>query len=848
MRTLTNKGADGPLQGLRVVELAAGLAVAYCGQLLAQSGAEVVRIEPPEGDGIRDLGPFPGDERHVDTGGMHRVLNGGKRSVVADLSSTNSHRIASELIEASDLLLTSTHVRARLPLGDPAAMAERFPGVTYISISPFGATGPYADYRADSHIVEALGGFSYVTGDPDREPLSMGVELADYFAGVSGFSAALVALLEGAAGRERRFVDVSALEALALADDHTLCVYAGTGAIRRRYYSRVLIAYPMDLLPCKDGSIAFVPGRADIPNAFSQLIERPELATHPVFASPRERIIRWREFDAYVRPWLDAHTAEEILERARPLRLAFGPVMTAKDLLSDEHLAERGFFQRLPDGALTLGPPFQLSETRLRVEPPPTIGEHQATPWSTPRSAGLPSRPAQENTPGFFKGLRVVDLSHVWAGPLVTRTLADLGADVVKVERADLPEAGRGSFVAENETTVDYWNRSLYFAARNAGKRSITLDLGTPEGRELVHRLLEDADVFVENFTPRVLRKFGLDYASLRERHPRLVMVSVCGFGQTGPRANDPALGQTVEPASGVSAVTGYEGNPPTKAGNTIGDALSGMHATAGLLAALFARERTGRGQHIDVSMQEAMIQLAAPQLMDMLLNERAHAPAGNRRPGMVRGTYRCAGDDEWIAISARDDAEWAALCGVLGRSEWPYEPRFADAAGRSAQHDEIDGAITAWTSTRSKREAMDVLQAAGVPAGAVLQADEIFVDPQLAARRFFEPVEIRGYGEIPLQRFCPALFDGAGYGARSRAPLIGEHTEEILNGLGMSESEIEVLRAARVTEANLDQWLPPEARAARAMPLEALLEQGSLLRIDDDFRERLWPASRATP
>ena len=167
-----------------------------------------------------------------------------------------------------------------------------------------------------------------------------------------------------------------------------------------------------------------------------------------------------------------------------------------------------------------------------------------------------------------------------------------------------------------------------------------------------------------------MVQKFGLDYASLRERYPRLVMVSVCGFGQSGPRANDPALGQTIEPASGVSAVTGYEGEPPMKAGNTLGDALSGMHATAGLLAALLARERTSRGQHVDVSMQEVLLQLAAPQLMDALLNARVHAPAGNRRRGKVRGTYRCAGDDDWVAISARDDREWRSLCEAIGRPE----------------------------------------------------------------------------------------------------------------------------------------------------------------------------------
>ena len=822
----------GALAGLRVVEIAAGLAVAYCGQLLAQCGAEVVRIEPAEGDSIRRQGPFPGDAADIERGGMQRVLNGGKRSVAADVASTDGAELASQLIAESDLLLSSHQIEAALPLADPRAFAQRFPGVLYVSISPFGATGPYAGYRADSHVIEALAGFSYVTGNPDREPLSMGVELADYFAGINGFSAALAALLEGG----RSFVDVSALEALALADDHTLAVYAVTGAVRRRYYSRVLIAYPMDLLPCKDGSIAFVPGHGDFATGVSELIERPELASHPVFESPRERVLRWREFDAFVRPWLDAHTADEVLERARRLRLAFGPVLEARELLADAHLEERGFFQTPSGGERTIGPPFQLSATPLRVGAPPGIGEHDAAPWSAPREEGEQSRAGSS----FFEGLRVIDLSHVWAGPQVGRTLADLGADVVKVERSDPPETIRGGFVAGNDTSGEYWNRSPYFLARHAGKRAIALDLASEHGQELLHRLLEDADVLIENFTPRVLRKFGLDYGSLRERYPRLVMVSVCGFGQYGPRANDPALGQTIEPASGISVVTGYLGQPPIKAGNTLGDALSGMHGAAGVLAALRARERSGRGQHIDVSMQEVLLQLTAPQIMDALLNGRVHATAGNRRPGQVRGTYRCRGDDDWVAVSARDDREWAALCGAIGRADLASEERFANAAARDAAHDEIDELLAEWASGATKFEVMAALQGAGVPAGAVLHADEIFANEQLAARRFFSPTEIPEFGEIPLQRFVPALFDGEGYDARGRAPLVGEHTAAVLTAAGVSEEEQTALRAAGVTEPNLSIFQPEAVRKARTMALNDYLEQGSLLRIDADYRTRL--------
>ncbi len=831
--------APGPLTGLRVVEVAAGLAVAYCGQLLAQAGAEIVRVEPPGGDAIRRQGPFPGDRFDLDGGGMHRVLNGGKRSVAADVTGAEGAATLEALVAGCDLVITSHQAEAVLP-HDAGEFGRRFPGVTCVSISPFGATGPYAAYRADSHVIEALSGFSYITGNPDREPLSMGVELADYGAGINGYIAALAALFDGG----RRFVDVSGLEALALADDHTLSVYAGTGAIRRRYYSRVLVAYPMDLLPCKDGSVAFIV-QAGAGPPLAALIDRPELADAPILAETRERTLRWQEFEALVRPWLDEHTTDEVLERARELRMPFGPVMRAPQLLEDEHLRVRGFFEP-PAGSeqRTLGPPFRLSETPLRPRTPSALGAHDAQPWPGPSE----DHEAPRGRAGALSGLRVIDLSRVWAGPHVGRTFADLGADVIKVERPHLPGRMRSAFLAGNDPGGEYWNRSVYFLARNAGKREITLDYAGEPGREVLHRLLADADVLLENFTPPVLRRYGLDYDSVKERHPHLVMVSVCGYGQYGPRRDDQALGQTIEPGAGISAVTGYRGEPPILAGNTLGDAISGMHAVAGLLTALLARERTGRGQHVDVAMQEAMIQLSGPQLMDALLNDREHAPNGNRRPGQVRGAYRCEGEDAWVAISARDDTEWEALCAAIGRPDLVHDPRFREATGRDASHDELDAILEHWTGERSKFEAMETLQAAGVPAGAVLHADEVFANEQLAARRFFAPIEIPDFGETPLQRYLPALFDGEPYPPAGPAALADEHTEAVLSEAGLPSGERRRLADAGVTRPDFAPFATDEVRATRVMDLEAYLEQGSLLRIDADYRERLAAALRASP
>jgi crotonobetainyl-CoA:carnitine CoA-transferase CaiB-like acyl-CoA transferase len=503
--------------------------------------------------------------------------------------------------------------------------------------------------------------------------------------------------------------------------------------------------------------------------------------------------------------------------------------------VEDEHLRGRRALVELPDGGLAMGPPFRFSEAPARAPAAPELGEHQSKPWAGPHR---PDPVPDPGSRGYFEGLRVVDLSRVWAGPLVTRTLADLGADVIKVERADAPEGMRGGFPSANDTSGDYWNRSAYFAARNAGKRTLSLDLTVPEGRAIVHQMLEGADVLVENFTPGVMGKFGLDYETLRQRYPRLVLVSISGYGQDGPRKKDPAFGLSIEPAAGISVVTGYEGEEPTQSGNTLLDSLAGMHATAGLLAALIARERSGRGQWVDVSMQEVALQMSAPHIMDFAINGRLASTAGNRRSGSVRGTYPCRGDDEWVAVSAQGDEGWRALCAVAGQPQWTDDPRFEDPDQRASNHDELDRLVAAWTRGLTKFEVMERLQAAGVGAGALLKADEILTNDQLAARGFFGPIDLPGYGVIPLQRFCPSLFDGEGFNARVRAPLLGEHTHELLAELGLGPREIEELRASGVTEPELGAFEAPAARKARRLPLESLLEQGSLLRIDANYRE----------
>ena len=383
--------AEGALSDLRVVELAQGIAGPYCGKLFADLGAEVIKVEPPEGDRSRRLGPFPDDEPHPEKSGLFLHLNTGKQSVTLDVGVASGQVVLRKLLARADVLIDGDgrSAMARRGLSYDALKAD-FPQLVYVSVTPFGTTGPYQDYRGNSLTAMAMSTIMYNTGEPDREPLSTGGTPAEYIAGIHAWVGALAAIAYRAREGRAQHVDVSMAEATACADEYNAGMYAFQGAIRRRFYSRHVFGYPMDIMPCKDGHIVLIPGAQGFPqrglvaeasvSGMALLLGDPELDQHPLFISGQERMIRWREIDELLLPWLREHTAREIVETAQALRMPFALVPSVKDLLEDEHLDARAFFRRIdhPEaGELPYaGPPFRMSETAPRVERAPMLGEH----------------------------------------------------------------------------------------------------------------------------------------------------------------------------------------------------------------------------------------------------------------------------------------------------------------------------------------------------------------------------------------------------------------------------------------------------------------------------------------
>lgn len=373
---------DSALAGTRVVDLSQGIAGPYCTRLLANLGAEVIKVEPPEGDYARRFGPFPGDIPHPDKGGLFLHLNTNKKSVTLDIGTQSGRIVLRKLLANADILVESDApgrlVSLELGYSD---LKEEFPNLIYCSVTPFGQDGPYSDFKGNSLAAMALSGLMYITGDPDKAPLCTGGEPAEYFAALHAWVAILAALEHRAANGGGQHIDVSMLEALGCADEYNTTMYAYLGAIRRRFYSRHnLPTYPSEIFPCRDGSIVVIGGATGFPLMMAVLIEQPELETNPLFQNLWLRYMQWEQFEQILRPYLAEHDWEDLLTRAQELRIPFAAVLDAKTLLENEHLRERGFFEEVEHPELGKLPVaahvFKMSETPLRVGPSPLLGEH----------------------------------------------------------------------------------------------------------------------------------------------------------------------------------------------------------------------------------------------------------------------------------------------------------------------------------------------------------------------------------------------------------------------------------------------------------------------------------------
>ncbi|MET0830482.1 MAG: CoA transferase [Microbacterium sp.] len=401
-------------------------------------------------------------------------------------------------------------------------------------------------------------------------------------------------------------------------------------------------------------------------------------------------------------------------------------------------------------------------------------------------------------------GIRILDLTHWWSGPEATAVLAALGADVIKVEAMQRPDSSRALRARDIENDPVWFERSSVFNGANAGKRGITLDLNSPAGRDVFIRLVAESDIVINNFSARVMANLGFAHTDLSAINPHIVSVDMTSFGLSGPWRDLVGFAYVFEQLSGAAGLTGYQDGPPATLGGA-SDPTAGYISALAVLAGLAARDQSGESQHFDISQTEAMSSLLGASIVEAQLSGALPQRRGNRHPQWApHNVYRCAGEDEWVAIAVRDDEDWNHFVDTLGRPEWATDPALETAPGRKAAEDELDQRIGAWTASRDKSAVASVLWRAGVPAGELLDAGELEGDAQLQARETFQFFRREPMGEIALP-VAPLRMSGVDLNYERPAPLLGQHNAEVLREiLGLSDAEIAALEADDVIGTRL--------------------------------------------
>lgn len=770
--------AEAPFAGWRVLELCNGLAAAYCGKMFVDAGAEAVKVESPQGDSLRawSAGGPPG--------ALFGYLAAGKKSVV-----NHGQAEISSLLAGADLVLTDLTDGWTLD----AITAHTAASAVVVAVTPFGTTGPYVENQvvANEFILQALCGSIAGRGWPGDEPVQAGGRLGEWLAGTFAAAVAAAATRHAARSGRGEVIDVSTYEAMAIAMGGLSAMSASVLGADSLLHERSL-ELP-SIVPTADGMVGFCTITAQQFQDFLVMIERPDLVDDADLASFAGRVERRDEFLGMVTEWTGSRTTQEIVDLAVAFRIPVAPIATPEMLPTIDHFVERGVFAESPDGVLAPRVPYRSDamQTAAPAAPPQLGADTGRVQW--PPRPPAPAGTAAGALP--LSDVRVTDFTAFWAGPVATQLLGALGADVIKIEGVRRPDGMR--FSAGRPPDWDqWWEWGPVFLCSNNNKRGVSIELGTDAGRELALELIAASDLVVENFSPRVMANFGLEFDAVRAANPRAIMVRMPAFGLDGPWRDRVGFAQTMEQATGMAWMTGHADGPPVIP-RGVCDPIAGLHAAFAAIAALAIRDRRGTGMQVESTMVEAALNVAAEMLVEYSRNGIAMRRNGNRGQGTrPQGVYRCRGHDEWVALAAMDAAGRASLAGLLGQpgleeSDW------------AQRADDIDKLITAWAAGHSVADAVEALRAAGVAAARVTRAAALLTDPQLRARGFWETVDHPVAGSFLCTGMPFAFLGKPRQWIRRVPPLYGQHTDEVLTGvLGHTRDDLAALRRSGTISA----------------------------------------------
>lgn len=781
------------LSGLRVLDLT-GRMGGYCGQLLANLGAEVILIEPPEGDPMRREGPFKDGDSNPERSVTFAAYHTNKRGLVLDLDADEDRQKLRDLARRADALIEDKPRGYLNRRGlDYKQLQTINPALVITTISGFGSFGPYRDFKAPNIVAFAMGGLMNLCGHPGRPPLMGPCDAAYRLGSVHAAFGTLVALFNRRGTGRGEHVDVS-LQDVLVADPFLRIItrYSVTGEVPERtgHSQSTTVA---ETYQCKDGYVRIFVNQPDHWRRFVEWLGRPPELLDPKYEQVQNRFPLRQTIDRLFEARTLNYEAKDFFEEFQSLRLAAAPIHAPSAFLADKQTGHRRYVTEVEHGPLGRhrfpGDPYSFSESPWRIERgAPLLGEHQreiAQAWSQPPAWTAETAATGTASAGkSLTGIRIVSFPTGIVGPALGGLLAEHGAEVIAVEASRSlrsPQRGQKFQIASDLES-------------NRDRKRIALDMKHPEGLALAKKLISQSDVVVENFSSRVMASWGLDYPRVRDLRPDIIMASLQAFGQTGPRRDYISFGPILMAYSGMAYLWRDPDIERPGAGcqTAFPDYIAPSYGALAILAALHYRARTGKGQHIDISQAETAASLIAPAYLEYLVIGREPKPQGNVSAiAAPHGCYRCKGDDRWCVIAVQSQEEWTRFCELTGHREWLADARFADAAERSANRRELDACVETWTSCHTPHQIMLMLQREGIAAGVVQTAEDLYRDPHLRERGFAREVFHPQVGWVTRAGPSVRLLHN-GFTPGDAAHSAGQDNEAVLGEiLGLTAAEI---------------------------------------------------------
>ena len=788
----------GALSHIRIVELG-DIPASYAARLLADLGADVIKVEPPGGDPNRLLPPFAGNIEDPERSLTFINANTNKRSIVLDLQSSPEDR------ETFSRLLATTHLFVEAtPLGDLESQGfsdERLkkinPTLVTLSLTPFGRTGPYRHYKGSDAIANACGGFLYGQGDDTKgqctAPSHLAYQVAACVAATLGLAGIRHARGTGAGQR----IDVSLQEALTFTNSSSVARYTRENRLERRPGSKNYGGAGTNIYRCKDGRyVHFTTNMPHMWREFAQNWMTDKALAGPEWENSRYRDAHSADVSKAFANFIGQFTAQEFANEAQRRHLAAAPLNTVGQFVACEQLRSRQWLQEIEHpiiGRYTApGFPMRLSLTPMQIRrPAPLLDQHRNEVLAelehrTPHSNASTVIADRARKP-MLEGLRLADLTQQYAGPLGTAMLAYYGMEVVKIESAVVPSKDR-------ETAAH--------ADMNRAKLGCTINLRHPEGKELFKQLVAVSDVVVDNFSSGVLERLGFSFETLQQINPGIVQVVMPGWGLTGPLKSWVAWGWQLLAYTGIMRLWGYPDSPmEARCKIAWPDRVGAVTMALGVLAALEYQQRTGRGQFIEAGMLEAQGSMMGPAILDFTVNGREWDAMGYREvlgePYAPYGCYPCRGEDNWIIIACASDEEWQSMVSLIGKSSWAADSKFATKRGRKEHYAELDRNLAQWTRKYTPRQAFRLLQEARVAAGIPSSGEDLYYDIHLRERGHIVETEGQPWGKI-MHHGLPGIPSLSAASAARPAPWIGANNDQVFGKiLGLSTEKIDELKKA---------------------------------------------------